>query len=223
MEMMQNSYNFVNQFWEGKKGYIFLPRLTKDGGWIEGEPIFYSESTIDDVWEEIKKLQKSEDNVYFCPNVFTGKKRMNKYAKSTQWLWADTDNGFVDIPCKPTVLVQTSEKSYQSYWKLTRTLDNEEHNALNRIVNWSQEADRNGWGLTKVLRLVGTNNYKRDTSFEVKVSHSNDNIYTPEEMMKSALIHFDKEWVKNFGKGKFISAIEMFDVEWEEYENKYTI
>lgn len=205
-----NSFEFVNTFWEGKKGYVFMPRLTKDGGWIEGEPIFYSKSTLDDVKEKALSFENTDENVYFSPSVFSRQKRMNKNSTPTEWLWADTDDGHVDLPLPPTILVSTSEKSFQSYWKLTHLLTPEQHNALNRIVNWSQEADRNGWGMTKVLRVVGTNNYKKDKSYRVKLSHNNDMIYTPEKMMEAALNNFDRTWIKNFGVGKFNEAIKMF-------------
>ena len=224
MEQTLNSFEFVDLFWKGKSGYVFVPRLTKEGGWIEGTPKFYAKSMNDDVKEYIEYCLDLEENIYFAPMIFKNQKRMNKYALSHEWLWADTDDGTVDLPCPPTLVVQSSENSYQSYWKLDKKISPEKHNALNRIVNWSQEADRNGWGLTKVLRLVGSHNYKKNRKkFEVKVSEFNDKVYSSEEMLDYALKTFRIDWVKNYGKGKFINNIEMFGKEWEKYEKQHTV
>lgn len=224
MEKILNSYDFVDLFWKGKSGYVFLPRLTKEGGWIEGTPLFYSKSMNDDIKKYIDNSLEQEENIYFAPMIFKNQSRMNKNALFTDWLWADTDDGIVDMPCPPTLVVQSSENSYQSYWKLDKKISPEKHNALNRIVNWSQEADRNGWGLTKVLRLVGSHNYKKNRKkFQVKVSEFNDRVYSSEEMLDYALKCFKIDWVKNYGKGKFIKDIEMFDREWEKYEKQHTV
>ena len=224
MEKILNSYDFVDLFWKGKSGYVFLPRLTKEGGWIEGTPLFYSKSMNDNIKKYIDNSLEQEENIYFAPMIFKNQSRMNKNALFTDWLWADTDDGIVDMPCPPTLVVQSSENSYQSYWKLDKKISPEKHNALNRIVNWSQEADRNGWGLTKVLRLVGSHNYKKNRKkFQVKVSEFNDRVYSSEEMLDYALKCFKIDWVKNYGKGKFIKDIEMFDREWEKYEKQHTV
>ena len=89
----------------------------------------------------------------------------------------------------------------------------------------AKRADRNGWGSTKVLRLVDSSNLKKDRdNFTVIVDSYNENlIYKPKDILDNALNHFELEWVKNYGKGKFINDIKMFGIEWEEYENKHTL
>lgn len=117
-------------------------------------------------------------DLYFAPNLYTGKLRRKIYALPGRWLYADLDE--VDprtIDLKPTVAWETSPGRYQALWLLKRPLAPEQLAKINQKLTYAVEADRGGWSLTKVLRVPGSVSTKHGTEHEVELLWSKGPVY----------------------------------------------
>lgn len=124
-------------------------------------------------------------DLYFCPNLFVKPRRKNECAAPSRWLYADLDESDpreLEIP--PTVWWETSPGRYQSLWQLDCTLGLDAHARLNQKLTYFCNADRNGWPLSKVLRIPGTVSTKWDKPFRIEVGDQLDVVYSPKEIWR---------------------------------------
>ncbi len=99
-------------------------------------------------------------NVYHCAHLLSECRRSKKSAVSISSLWSDNDEA--EIPreiSRPTLIVESSPRKYQCYWRLDSRMPPEKAEALNRRLTHVVGADKGGWSLTKLLRVPGTRNY----------------------------------------------------------------
>jgi hypothetical protein len=107
---------------------------------------------------------RQERDAYFGVHLFekAGSRLSTNAQGAISWLWLDEDEGQLpeDGP-EPTAIVYSSENRRHLYWRLTRPLSAEWVVAMNRrIAHWAG-GDAGKAGLSSVLRVPGTVNYKR--------------------------------------------------------------
>lgn len=99
---------------------------------------------------------------YFCPNLFM-RRRQRDQTLPSRWLYQDLDEVRPDeCSITPTLWWETSPGRYQALWLLTHALIASELAPLNKALNRSCGADPGTWNLTRMLRVPGTNNGKRE-------------------------------------------------------------
>jgi hypothetical protein len=172
---------FLRSVWSKQpytEGYVFLS-FKDSTGWNDC-PL-----DLSDVLRGSVTFPKAEDDAewYFCPNVFSGPHRRKKLVLPSVWLYADLDEvdpvRGVDPVLPATAAWQTSRGRYQCLWQLTKPVPLKYHASLNRSLTYGTGADKGGWSVTKVLRIPGTKNFKRDVPEPVALLWSNKQIYRP--------------------------------------------
>lgn len=100
-------------------------------------------------------------DLYFCPNAFREAKRLTALALPTPYAWCDIDGADPAqfIP-SPTILVETSPGRYQGIWELKVRVAPEIAEGLSKGLAYDFAGDRNGWSVTKLLRIPFSVNHK---------------------------------------------------------------
>lgn len=122
-------------------------------------------------WPEQEQLVHSaieekilDHNIYFCPQLFTEKKRTKQTVQWTPSAWADLDFCNPDrMFVEPSLTLESSPGRYQAFWVMERENDPDVMEDLSRRIAYkhaSQGADRSGWDLTQLLRVPYTFNFK---------------------------------------------------------------
>lgn len=117
-------------------------------------------------------------DLYFAPNLYTGKLRRKVHCLPGRWLYADLDE--VDpegLDLRPTVAWRTSPGRYQAMWLLKRPLAPAQLGRLNQKLTYAVKADRGGWSLTKVLRVPGSVSTKHGAEHVVKLLWADGPVY----------------------------------------------
>jgi hypothetical protein len=121
----------------------------------------------DDVDSAVKHCERQMfvAEVYFCPTLLREPKRQKEYVDTSLVLWADADDCHPDnFNVRPTLIVESSPKRWQTYWRLDKAIHATDAESLNKRIAYAhaeQGADKSGWDLTQLLRVPGTNNHKR--------------------------------------------------------------
>lgn len=159
----------LTRVWGAQRdGYVFLPWIKGDTNTKEQRRKNYHEGRAYEWPRErraiLEHLQTHEnDDVYFCPNLFNGKRRNEEMADAERTLWADLDE--VDPrklgDLKPTIAWESSPGRYQGVWLLDRM----RHGASwpgkeNHRLTYAIGADPSGWDATQLLRVPGRPNHK---------------------------------------------------------------
>lgn len=158
----------LRKIWgRNRTGYVYLP-------WIEGQSKNkeqrrrnYHEGKAfvwpDETGEILEHLSKHQgDDLYFAPNVFKGKRRVQELALPETVLYADLDP--VDprtLSEKPTIAWESSPNRYQAVWCMEDELGGASMGGgLNHRLTAAIGADPSGWDTTQLLRVPGRPNYK---------------------------------------------------------------
>lgn len=103
------------------------------------------------------------DDLYFPPNLFDGKRRIEQNVAPEKVLYADLDPVDPDSlgDLRPTIAWESSPGHYQGVW----ILDRERTGASwpgkeNHRLTVALEADPSGWDATQLLRVPGRPNFK---------------------------------------------------------------
>ncbi len=138
--------------------------------------------------EEAAKITRavqgeSGREVYICAHLLTAKRRVKANAAPVLACYVDADGAqpSPDQP-QPTAIVQSSPGREQYYYRLTKAIDPERAERLNRRLAHMMQADMSGWDLTQLLRPPGTKNWKYDNTPEVKLISIEDRAYDPDEL-----------------------------------------
>lgn len=103
------------------------------------------------------------DDLYFAPNLFDGKRRIEQNVSPEKIMYADLDpvdpGQLGDL--RPTIAWESSPGHYQGIW----VLDRERTGASwpgkeNHRLTVALEADPSGWDATQLLRVPGRPNFK---------------------------------------------------------------
>lgn len=104
------------------------------------------------------------ENVYFCPQLLTDRKRVKENVDKVACVWADLDDCPPEtLKVLPTVVIETSPQRFQAIWTLSEPVSGLDAEAAARRVAYghtSEGSDKSGWDLTQLLRVPGTKNHK---------------------------------------------------------------
>lgn len=152
-----------------RTGYTFLPYIDgsatnkseRRDGYHEGRA-FKWPADRPAMLEHLTK--HAADDVYFPPNLFEGKRRIEQNVAAERVLYADLDP--VDprtLPnqYRPTIAWESSPGRFQAVWLLDRlkqgaTWGGNENHKLTTMIG----ADPSGWDSTQLLRVPGRANFK---------------------------------------------------------------
>jgi hypothetical protein len=128
------------------------------------------------------------NNVWFCPHLFSRRKRVKETVLLTPSAWSDLDNcAPEELYLEPSVVIESSPGRYAGLWHFDQLVDPEEAESLSQRIAYThseQGADRSGWDLTQLLRMPWTYNYKYATTPTVKVIEANQKRYRPSDWDK---------------------------------------
>jgi hypothetical protein len=158
-----------------RDGWVFMPWI--DGsirdrnerrrrGWHEG-PAFKWPEDRSKILDHLRGHE--DDDLYFCPQIFNGRKRDADLVDQEQTLYADLDDRLHPDDCEskgvpqPSLAWETSPGRYQAAWlmrlpKTGATWPGFENHRLTDHLG----ADPGGWDATQVLRVPGRRNHKPD-------------------------------------------------------------
>lgn len=151
-----------------RDGYVFMPWIAGTATTKEQRRKNYHEGRAYEWPRErasiLVHLQEHlSDDLYFCPNLFNGKRRVEELADAERTLWADLDavdpRKLGDL--RPTIAWESSPNRYQGIW----ILDRMRHGASwagkeNQRLTYAIGADPSGWDTTQLLRVPGRANHK---------------------------------------------------------------
>lgn len=151
-----NSVDFLTSVWN-EQGPGFVCLSSKNGDkWREHS--FPKDDKLPENLEDF--LDSNVDNdVYFCPLVFSKPRRSKNFAEPSKFLWGDIDHGNPS-KIKPSVLWESSPGRFAGLWRMPAPLPAEEASELSRRIAYQIGGDRGGWDITQVLRIPGTKNFK---------------------------------------------------------------
>lgn len=151
-----------------RKGYAFLPYIN---GWTRSKDerrknfhegrAFRWPKQRSEILDHL--VAHAEDDLYFAPNLFDGKRRIEQNVAPEKVLYADLDpvdpGQLGDL--RPTIAWESSPGHFQGIW----IVDRERTGASwpgkeNHRLTVALEADPSGWDATQLLRVPGRPNYK---------------------------------------------------------------
>ena len=151
-----------------RKGSVFLPYINGDcKDKDERRKNFHEGRAFQWPTEKAAILSHlrahANDDLYFPPNLFDGKRRIEQNVAPEKVLYADLDPVDPDSlgDLRPTIAWESSPGHYQAVWILDRertgaTWPGKENHRLTVAL----EADPSGWDATQLLRVPGRPNFK---------------------------------------------------------------
>lgn len=164
--------------WSKQPGeWFFISTKSSDGRWRDHA---INRADIKGIRDLIRK--NLDKDVYFCPHGFVEPRRKEECASPIKCLWADLDEADPrKLQVKPTLAIESSPGRYAAIWQLQDILKDKE---LNRKMTYATSADKGGWGLTKVLRVPGTRNYKYKAQPQVETLWHADLEYDEAKLLR---------------------------------------
>lgn len=124
--------------------------------------------------------------VYQCSHLLTDKKRVKENAVPPKSLYSDGDGAKIpDWMPPPNVVIESSPERQHYYWTLTDSMTPEAFEELNKKVTYAIGADKGKWGLTTLLRVPGTKNYKYQDTPIVRVEKLEYKAHNPSDIYKT--------------------------------------
>lgn len=171
---------FLQRVWKynARKGsYVFLCTKSTTGKWKDHG---FRWPVRDDDLREFYERYKDQ-NIYFCPLAFHGRKRRRINALPSRLLWADLDDAHPrDCQVVPNIAWESSPKRFAALWTLTEYREGSALEQLNKACTYANGGDRAGWDLTQVLRVPGTRNYKYQAKPTVRQLWFRETAFSPE-------------------------------------------
>lgn len=151
---------FLTSIWAyDKNAYTFIS--TGIAGRWQDHPI--SGDRRQRIAEILTEFSPAIYNIYFCPNAFSKPHRQNMFALPSRYSWCDIDdNNPTAYRPAPNYLWQTSPGRHQGLWIWDGAARWEIAEQHSKSLVYEYGGDRNGWSITKLLRLPGTINHKPD-------------------------------------------------------------
>lgn len=159
------------------RGFLCIALLsTQQGQKKLTERFFDFPAQID---EAIHAVQRGmlDSNVYYCPMLFSERKRRKDTVAQCPTAWADLDSCDPEkMKIPPTIAIESSPGRFQALWRFAEPQAPHVAEDVSRKIAYyhaSDGADRSGWDLTQLLRVPSTPNYKYSGQPTVTVSHVN--------------------------------------------------
>lgn len=159
----------LSRIWGRQTGYVFLPHIDGAARTTEERRKGYRENRAfrwpadrDIILEHLN--EHGQDDLYFTPAVFNGKRRIEQNLAPERALWADLDEAnpqTFDQNYRPTIAWESSPNRYQAVWltdqpKTGASWAGQENHRLSLYLG----ADKSGWDSTQLLRVPGRANHK---------------------------------------------------------------
>lgn len=186
MDVIPNDANkqretFLRLLFSGGKGYIciaYAPRNLDRKKFRE--EFFRFPEEVDDAVNLIDSLAQGH-HVWFCPHLFTQRKRRKEFVAYTPCAWSDLDSCPPELlRVTPTITIQSSGARYQALWVFADRVDPDDAENLSQRIAYAHAqdgADRSGWDLTQLLRFPLTYNYKYAQTPMVRIIEANTKRY----------------------------------------------
>ena len=153
--------------WRDRTGYAFLstrnPQLPKEDPLYWVDHSFRWPAERNKLHSFVRQARREQLDLYWAPALFNKPRRSATTAQPVDLLWADldaVDPNLLPNNLKPTAAWETSPGRFAAVWRLDEELEPQVQTKLNQRLTYTIGADKGGWGLSKVLRVPGTVNYK---------------------------------------------------------------
>jgi hypothetical protein len=173
---------FFRLLFQQGEGFVCIAYLSAGTRKLQ-EQYFLWPGECDEMLDAIE-LGVAGNNVYFCPQLFSERKRKKQFVVATPNAWADLDTcESENLLVSPSVVTETSPGRFQSFWVFEQNVDPDDAEALSRRIAYAhqeQGCDTSGWDLTQLLRVPATLNYKYGSSLiipEVRVLLASKRLY----------------------------------------------
>ena len=145
-----------------EEGYVFLANR-KPGFKKWKEHSFKLPVSKQKLVDHFREYHRDEYDHYFCPNAFSIAHRLTEHAYATPFSWADIDDADPEkFNPAPGILIRTSPGRYQGIWSHRNAVSASKAAQHSRELAYRFGADKNGWSVTKYLRVPYTINHKRE-------------------------------------------------------------
>ena len=133
-----------------------------------------------------RRLSEEGREVYQCAHLLTARRRIKAFAAPLSACYVEGDGAkpAANMP-QPTAIVISSPGREQYWWRLSRAVEREEGEDLNRRLAYAMSADLSGWDLTQLLRVPGTRNRKYPDAPVVQLAHLSGDSHDPAELAAS--------------------------------------
>ena len=178
----------IRQFWRhlyGKgRGFLCIATADRVGDRLEDvqHEYFPYPAESKDAAEYVLLESERGREVYHAVHLLTTRERKKDQAAQIWALWADLDGAAVPENPKPTAVIESSPGRFHAYWLLSKPLDPERAENLNRHLTYAIGADKK-WALATLLRPPRTTNYKRDDPTSVTLASLDaGRVWDPDEI-----------------------------------------
>lgn len=164
----RSQYQYLQDVWD----FLYLPakepiytffafKRVSDGKWIEKAVKHSERSNPSKILDILTEFDRWNFDQYFCLNPFSKPRRKRQYALKTRFGWCDIDDSdpYAYDP-QPSVVWKTSPNRHQALWSWDEYHEPEEAEGFSKALAYRHGGDRNGWTITKMLRLIGSVNHK---------------------------------------------------------------
>lgn len=143
------------------EGYVFLGTLPGGTrlGW-QDHPLRLPVDEAQVIWL-LHTYDRRTHEIYFCANAFGESSRTRENALWTPYACVDVDDAdLAAFKPQPTLSWETSPYRTQAIWAFREALSPEHAEQISRRLAYEYGADKNGWSVTKHLRVPYTYNHK---------------------------------------------------------------
>lgn len=163
---MSEASEFFKDIW-CKSGIAWLAAITKQGKITQ---LRFEHPEEDGEIDKFIETQKGK-NLYGCVNLTST--RVGRLASEVQMskvIYADLDDKINpnQLKLKPNYLLRTSPGKYQAFWILEQAVPAEYTSEVSRRIASYHRLDA-CFDKVRLMRIVGTPNYKYDEPFEVEI------------------------------------------------------
>ena len=130
---------------------------------LDFKQVFYEWPVQEEVLAQYIDKHVESRNLYFCTSLLSQPKRNKDVCLPGTLVWADLDfvtPEQVNEVIPPSCILETSQGKYQAFWRLEEESDPEVLEDLAKKITYAVGADKGGWGLTKLMRIPRTTNFK---------------------------------------------------------------
>ena len=172
-EITQARKDFFEAIFQEEEGYLAVARLSTQRKW--GESFFEYPTQLDAANNWVDKFYQS-NNIYFCPQLLSAKKRTKSHVSICTCIWADLDGAdYRLISPDASIVVESSPGRFHGYWLLDTPADPYAAEDASKRLAYKYRTigvDQTGWDLTQVLRPPYTYNLKYVTGVTTPITRT---------------------------------------------------
>lgn len=153
---------WLRSIWKphGGVGFVFIATKNVESGKWE-DHAFRLPVSKNKIVGFFRKYPRELYDLYACANSFGTDHRKSEYARQTPYSCVDADRApLTAFWPPPTISWETSPGRTQGIWVHNRLLDVKHAEQIAKDLAYSYGADKNGWSVTKYLRVPFTYNHK---------------------------------------------------------------